>query len=227
MLLSYSHKFIFVHIPKTAGSSVTVALGAVAHRPQRLLVNRGLKRLGFGANRFGPHPWKWFRQHEPAAVMKKHLPAEIFGGFFKFAFVRNPWDQLVSYYHWIKQTPAHGRHQQVRAMSFAEYLRYETSREKFSQQSFITDRDGRLLVDFVGRFERLADDFRFVCNQLGLAPPLAHAKKSDRGDYREYYTPPDIELVKEHFRSDIERFGYSFEGVSESRNFAGTLQQAG
>ncbi len=159
MQISYSHKFIFIHIPKTAGTSVSVALSAVSHQLREQLVNRLLKKVGISVNHYGPHTWKQFRLHETALTVKRHLPTRIYDHFFKFAFVRNPWDQLVSSYHWISQNPKHGRHKLVRSLSFDEYLRYVMARGKFSQHGFILDRHERLIVDFVGRFERLAEDF--------------------------------------------------------------------
>jgi hypothetical protein len=82
---------------------------------------------------------------------------------------------------------------------------------------FVTDADGELLVDFVGRFESLREDFGHVCRTLGLNLRLPHANKSAHRDYRTCYNDRTAELVGTHFRQDVERFGYTFDGVRLAR----------
>ncbi len=80
------------------------------------------------------------------------------------------------------------------------------------QHQFILDDNGHLLVDFVGRFENLQDDFVYVCQRIGLPHlSLPHVNASHRRpDYRSYYNEYTKHLVEEYFRRDIELFGYSF-----------------
>jgi hypothetical protein len=217
MLISHTHRFIFVHIPKTGGMSVKQTLQPYAHRAERYHWNRLLDGLGIRVNYIGPATMRRFRKHATARQIRRHLPAEIYDSYFKFAFVRNPWDRMVSYYHFMISEPEHHRHRRVKSMqSFEEYLRYEIRRGKASQKRLITDVSGRLLVDFVGRYECLPDDFGQVCRQVAIPFDLGHCNKSTHRDYREYYQPDTIQLVQEHFREDIEFFGYTFDGWSES-----------
>lgn len=85
-------------------------------------------------------------------------------------------------------------------------------KDKHLQKEFLTDRDGKLMVDFVGRFENLQEDFRHVCKTIGIECSLPHVNRSQHVDYRTYYNDKTIQLVYEHFKEDIEMFGYAFEG---------------
>lgn len=213
MVISYSKRFLFVHTPKTGGTSIADALGGFAHDPRQYRVNRLLARMGIHVNYWAPARMRRFRIHASAAQLERHLPQETFHSFFKFAFVRNPWDRMVSYYHYLLSRTWHHRHPKVAALaSFKDYLRYEVARGKTAQYAMLTDRSGRLLVDFVGRFEHLHDDFAEICRRLGLSCRLSHTNRSSHRDYREYYDDESIELVREAFRPDVEQFGYTFDG---------------
>ncbi len=85
-----------------------------------------------------------------------------------------------------------------------------------NQVDYVTNRQGRLLVDFVGRFERLEADVAAVFAEIGLGEPeLPHKNRSKRrGHYSAFYTPETEEIVRERFNRDIEYFGYEFERVS-------------
>jgi hypothetical protein len=214
LIISYSHRFIFIHIPRTAGTSIQTALAPYAHCVERHWMNRALELVGIRVNHFAPHPWKRFRGHVTAAQLRSHLPSEVFEDLFKFAFVRNPWDLMVSYYHYLLCEPRHHRHQQVRRIeSFEAYVEYMVRRNRFPQTRYVTGAKGHLLVDFVGRFESLRADFGYVCRRLGLTLRLPHVNQSAHRDYRTYYSDRSAELVATHFRRDIERFGYTFDGV--------------
>jgi hypothetical protein len=86
---------------------------------------------------------------------------------------------------------------------------------KFSQSGFLTNADGKLLVDYVVRFESLPEDLAHVCRVLDIPFSLKHANCSSHRDYRSYYDQRAIDLVAEHCRRDIELFGYTFDGARE------------
>jgi hypothetical protein len=212
VIVSYSHRFIFIHVPKAAGMSIDGALAPYAHRTEHVLVNRLLALVGIHVNHYTSHRWKRFRRHVTARTVRRHLPARVYNDFFKFAFVRNPWDRIVSQYHYILRNRTYHRHRLVTSMSdFREYVGYELSRNKPRQRDFVTDRRGRLIVDFVGRYERLDRDFAAVCRTLNVEAVLPHVNRTSHRDYRCYYDPPTIERVASHFRKDIDFFGYTFD----------------
>ena len=216
MLLSYSHEFIFFHVPRTAGTSVSGALTSLAHDPLRVFVNRALDKLGFRVNHIlGPSSWKRFRIHQSARGVCHHLPASLFARFFKFAFVRNPWDWLVSYYHHVVQCPDHGRHRRLmRIACFEDFIRWKMTRRRNRQLDLLADRDGRLLVDFVGRYERLEEDFHEISRRLSVRVDLPRLNRSRHDDYRRYYSDNAAQLVADYWRPDIQAFGYDFDGPS-------------
>ncbi|MEC7565587.1 MAG: sulfotransferase family 2 domain-containing protein [Planctomycetota bacterium] len=216
MLVSHTHRFLFVHVPKTAGSSVTEALRPVCHQPEKVWVNRVLAKIGIHVNWFGPLSWKSGRKHTTARQMQKMFPRSVFDGYFKFAFVRNPWDLMVSYYHYLQAQESHHRSTKVLGLGgFREYLKYEMQRNKISQTRFLTDANGELIVDFVGRFEDLAVDFGKICRRLNIDATIEHHNRSTHREYPSYYDDETARWVAEHWQDDIQRFGYEFN--SESR----------
>ena len=166
--------------------------------------------------------WETLLLHAKARDARKELTPEAFDAFFKFAFVRNPWDLQVSMYHFILREPEAPRHDEVKALgsfdAFVEWVLataepYPKGITKF-QSEMISDSDGKLLVDFIGRYETLSRDYAEVCKRVGIDAPLPHLNKSVHRDYRSYYNARTRALVEQHFKSDIELFGYSFDGLS-------------
>jgi len=217
MLISYSHKFLFVHVPKSAGVSVTQSLAPYAHRSEQLPINRLLNRFGVHSNlMLGPHTWRWFRLHHSAQIIRRHLPARVYGQLFKFAFVRNPWDAAVSFYHYCLEHPTHHRHNlTVRLGSFTEFIKWRAERKPHLQADMVCDRHDRLLVNFLGRFETLEEDFQHVCQRIGIQATLPRLNTSQHRDYRSYYDDATAELVATRWHRDIELFGYTFDGIND------------
>src|SRR6185295_11365067 len=155
MLLSYEPAFLFVHIDKAAGSSIQIALQP--HAPLKTK-NRLRKRLAWlgPLNRLGSYRAMEFPEHATARDAQRCLPPALFQRMFKFAFVRNPWDRLVSRYSYLLRTTDHPRHEFVRGLKgFEEYLAWEIERDKMFQHTYVTDASGQWLVNFVGYYERL------------------------------------------------------------------------
>jgi hypothetical protein len=145
--------------------------------------------------------------------VKNCLPAEAYSRLFKFAFVRNPWDRLVSRYSYLLRNENHHRHAFVKKLgNFENYVKWEIARGMF-QHIYVCGADGKLIVDFIGYFERLREDFAQVCVRLNVQAQLPQANTSSHQDYRTYYTPALRDLVAKHFRRDIELFGYDFDGL--------------
>jgi hypothetical protein len=219
MLISYSHKFIFFHVTKAAGTSVKEALKVYAQEPEHFKIARPSQQVEGQPNKFY-EMWESLLWHAKARDAKKELSEEVYNSFYKFAFVRNPWDWQVSYYHFILKETTHIRHEQVKAMSgFQEYLEWViATKNPFPkgatklQKEIITDYDGTVIVDFVGRYETLAQDFQRVCHILGIESSLPHLNRSSHQDYRSYYTETTRKIVEEYFKEDIELFGYTFDG---------------
>lgn len=208
MLLSISHRFIFIHVNKAAGTSMIHALERYGHNPPTDPLSKGIAKLGLVRD----YRRRYFPVHTSARELRQELPTDVWDGFFKFAFVRNPWDWLVSTFHYLRSTKDHRHHRRVASMrSFAEYLDWEIGRNRRSQSAFVCE-NGEVIVDYIGRFETLADDFSEVCRRVAVvAPTLPHSNRTSHRDYREFYDDALVARVAEHWRFDIELFGYDFD----------------
>ena len=158
-------------------------------------------------------------RHSKAIAAKEMLPHEFYDSLFKFAFVRNPWDLQVSSYHHIRRE----RPQLMKPNeSFAEFLhrkfdpdrewQYHIDTSITPQSNYLVDLNGELIVDFIGHYETLQQDFDHCCKTIGIPKvELPHKRKAgDRLAYREYYTPETQALVEKAFARDIELLGYTF-----------------
>lgn len=154
-----------------------------------------------------------FRPHAPISTAIDLMPASLFGSYFKFAFVRNPWDRIVSEYEFVRNYNLHPRHRKVAAMdSLVDFIHFQKKRDDAFQIKLLLNSAGELALDFVGRFERLADDFEEVVRRLDIeVEPLPHLNRSRLHDYRDYYTKESIDLVASYWRDEIELFDYAFE----------------
>lgn len=195
MLISQKHKFIFIHIPKTGGTSVKHALGKYSDRIP------GLTDTAENTIKYG---------HIKACDLRKRVPPEIWNNSFKFVFVRNPWDWLVSLYHFERESKKHCSHRRTVNMSFSEYLdEWNASGRPVFQKDWLTDSNGKLVVDFVGRFENLEKDFSYICSKLGLRRKLPHRLPSEHLHYAKYYDEKTEKAVRRKFEEDIKFFEYS------------------
>ncbi|MCX6973237.1 MAG: sulfotransferase family 2 domain-containing protein [Verrucomicrobia bacterium] len=207
MLISYHKKFLFVHIFKTAGTSITDSLARFCYRPDS---TRPSNWMAFFSTNWTKIHRKPIKKHATATEIRDSLDREIFNSVFKFTFVRNPWDWQVSLYHYILENPEnHGYEETMKMGSFRNFV---FSREKlsFTQTSCLVDESGNLLVDFVGKFENLDQDFQSICRKVGIAACLPHINKSKRTDYQDYYDAETRDLTARLYAEDIERFGYTF-----------------
>lgn len=211
MIVSNRRNFIFVHVFKTAGTSIRRALRPHAMPMWKEPVNQVLKRIG--VRQFGP---KFFPDHMTASDLIRQTSLEEFNSKFSFAFVRNPWDWELSHYKYILRKPRHANHDEVKRLGrFSEYVRWRCDQRFRLQRSFLVH-DGQRVVDFVGRFESLDADFAQIARRLDIAPKLKRLNQTRRTVYQEHYDSPTADLIAETFRADIEEFGYSFEPLREA-----------
>jgi hypothetical protein len=217
MLLSRSHRFLFIHIFKTAGTSLRAVLEPYTQSPVLRVWMRFRSRVGYPL----PELYPQLSGHARAVEVRDVVPAEMFASYFKFAFVRNPWDWQVSWYHFILQNRDHHEHDAVtRLGSFEDFLQWRIDHPVWKQKDFVTDADGDEIVDFVGRFENIEADFARVCEATNIRASLPHLNSSRHKDYRTYYRGRACRLLEEYSKDDIEYFSYRFE--PEEVTMAGT-----
>ncbi|HHL45924.1 MAG TPA: sulfotransferase [Gammaproteobacteria bacterium] len=217
MLLSNRYNFLFVHIAKTGGTSVRAALEPLRWRDPLYIPQFICSRLShLTGHRIGSK----FPRHARIIAAREMLPQELFDRLFKFAFVRNPWDLQVSSYHHIRRERPH---LMEGIDDFPSFIRWKLDPERpyqyhidtsiQLQSDYLIDLHGNLLTDFIGKYENLQQDFDEVCRRIGIAPrQLPHKRQAtDRNDYRKYYDDNHAEMVANHFKTDIELFGYRFD----------------
>jgi len=215
MLISYKNKFIFIHNFKVAGTSIKTALNksALKNPTNYTILNKLLehKKLKFLDKLFQKIPQiSYFNDHYSALEVKKKIPDHIWKNSFKFGFVRNPWDRQVSFYHYMLKNKDHYQHKLIKKMSFDEYIKWRVSKGKHSQKEFFCDENGNIIVDFIGKFENLEQDFNFICKKIGIPAKLSHLNKSDHKDYRKYYNKYTKNLLAKFYKEDIGFFNYKF-----------------
>ena len=131
--------------------------------------------------------------------------------YFKFAFVRNPYDLEVSRYKYIVKETIHHEHEAVKNLTFSQYVEFRYLNKVPSQYQFLFDGQKNCLVDFVGRFENFSSDFDWIKNRIEISHKPVHKNKTDKIPYFEFYDERSIELVKAMFADDFRTFGYSTE----------------
>jgi len=211
-MLSIKHKCIFVHIPKTAGQSIELYF---------------LRLLGLNWNSRGSLLLRYNENPKKGPESLAHLTCSEYTElgyidrrrakeYFKFSFVRNPWDRLVSEYKYRYQN-------KVLFKDFVKQIKItsnrpcsDTLRHLLPQYVFLFDEEGKPLVDFIGRFENLQEDFNKVFKKLNI--PGGNLGKRNvfyrRKHYSYYYDKETKNIVSEIYKKDIEIFGYKFEGPS-------------
>lgn len=204
MIISHRKKFVFIHIYKVAGTSVRSALAPYADVTfRKYTAHRMLYVLGLA-----PAPG----DHHKAIDIRAKLGGKTFDSYYSFAFVRNPWDWQVSLYHYICSHPLHPQHRTIKKLeNFNDYISWRIDNGVELQKSFVTDLDGRVILDFVGHYENLSSDFAKACQALGIESTLPHKNISKHQDYKQYYNDRTAQKIADHYKEDIELFGYSFE----------------
>jgi chondroitin 4-sulfotransferase 11 len=202
VLVSDRQRLVFVHIQKTGGSTVLRLLQARVPdiryiAPKHAFAIRGKQKLG------------------------------AWDEYFKFAFVRNPWDRLVSWYSMITTRPKVPnelwRYVHYNSSNFTEFIHNCTDEVKikeslyfsfaYNQLDYVTDENGDLIVDFIGQLENFGEDLRRVFGRIGLDLEVVPQKnRSKHRHYSTFYTPETESIVRERFRRDIDYFGYEFDG---------------
>jgi len=181
--------FIFIHINKTAGTSIGNAIGLP------------------------------IKHHQTAREVIAKIGRDKWNEAYKFTLVRNPWDKVVSHYEyrrkrnktglasneipfpeWVRKTYGPDK----------DPLFYNNPKAFQPQVEWLKDDKGEISIDFIGKFESIDEDFRQIRNAIGVDADLPHLNASKRPGYQHYYDDETRKIVEQWFHEDIERFGYRF-----------------
>lgn len=217
MIYSRDPRFIFVHIPKTAGTSIEEA---IYHYQDFVVTNQNI--------------------HQPMIQFREYLNSDEYDDAFKFCFVRNPFDLMYSTWkYWTHNNGLDVSFEdwliwrfEGRMSDGLKFLEKESYRfpdeasmlseltiswymNRVAQTYWFVDEDGNFLCDYIGSFEYLREDFKEIVDHLKLEDVyLPHANRTrddDDKDYRKYYTPRTRAIVEKRFALDLSIFGYSFD----------------
>jgi len=204
MIINKELKFIFVHVPKTAGNAVEVSLPKCdkSHRGEKHILLSDTKKRDY----------------------------------FAFGFVRNPWDRMVSLYHFRCQKDNQNHkfdQQRLIDLGFEKCLLtgiLGINTPPWDQPSLNMTNDAMTWLDgcdYIGRYESLQSDFDIISDRIGIErKQLPHTNSSKHQDYREYYSQEMIEYVAETHSRTIETFGYVFDPWQRIREVRESLSPA-
>lgn len=188
------HKFIFIHINKTGGLSVANAIGL----PEK----RELKR------------------HMTVMDVINIIGQKKFDSAFVFTTVRNPWSKVVSHYKYrVKTNQCKMAENQI---SFKDWVKctygpnkdpfYYNTPKMFSQQvEWLKNKEGKIVVKNIIKFENLAEDYKKIAEIIGTTPELPHINATRKDDYRTYYNEETKQIIADWFAEDIKLFRYTFD----------------
>jgi Sulfotransferase family len=207
LIVSHRHRFIFFAIPKTGTHAVRFALrnhlGATDEEQVQLFVQSALSNPDIARMRHGHIRWN---------EIKAAVSQEVWG-YFKFAYVRNPWERFVSYTAFMHRQDGAFAADPQRTME--RVLADPVHRDKIvfrPQHEFICDEGGQVMVDFVGRNETMQASHDAICAHIGIpTQPLQRVNASTHGAWRDYYTDALKARVADVYARDIAIFGYRFE----------------
>ena len=222
-MISHKHRCIFIHIPKAAGSSIEKKLGFFGELADGVQDHRRIRDIE-------PLPIsKWLQSNYWPSIearvkgvikQRRHISSQNYHQYYKFTFVRNPWARSYSWYRNVIRDPQHQRVLNVSPdCSFKEFLTHHLDDSNWAMQpqlDWITDAQGLIPLDCIGRFENLQDDFAKVCHALGIEDvnlPTLLKHSSGNGanvHYTEAFDAESQDIIATAFKEEIEYFKFEF-----------------
>ena len=207
MIVSHKHRFIFFAVPKTATHAIRQALrehtGSEDWEQQVLFGEQFLPIPEIARIKHG---------HISVRQIRPHLDPEVWNSYFKFGFVRNPFDRYVSTCFFLNRNDSNF------ATSATTFMKRALSVPRFRQRILVkpqnlqlSDDNGDIALDVVGRYETLQQSYDEICRRIGIpGKDLERKNPSQHAAFTEYYDDELRDIVAEYYRDDLAAFGYEF-----------------
>lgn len=238
MIVSHRHRFIFIKSAKTASSSVELILSEICG-PDDVLTPLAAfdERFDTDYYEYQSRNYEGFENHMSAIDIQKRVGEKVWHEYLKFTIVRNPWDMVVSRYHWekarlwpsirknivniLREPFAIVRYKRLLhriklifvLLSFSNFIRYFD--KVWTNTRFYFDEAGKPICDVYLRFENLNKELedlgRMLDVELKALPYLKSKPRKEKKHYSLYYDKQQKEKVEKLFKQEIEVFGYTFE----------------
>jgi len=218
-MISNKYKCIFIHIPKTAGTSIEQKLGHFQelqrgvqdHRPISDIEPITIIELIKSLSRLDH---KAFSKKLKKAIKDKASKLEQnYNIYFKFSFVRNPWSRTFSWYKNVMRDEHHKKRFSIRDnCSFKEFVEKHLDLWELKPQLFwLTDKKGNIPFDFIGRFEHLNRDFNYIAEKIGIENrKLPKLIAGDGQRYASFYDSEMIDRINKKYEKEIKYFNFKF-----------------
>ena len=215
MPISHQFNTIYIHIPKTGGTSIEKYLNIYNENGLRPNTNilHGHVPIKFEDNEYDPLNVEgragYNLQHLTSNEIKNLISDKIYQKYFKFTFIRNPWDKIVSEYEWAYYSLEFDDYINRVLYVVQNRIRLDTKNTHLRPQIEFINND----LDFIGRFENFSNDVEKVSSLIGVnldIKKLPHTKKSDRDNYKTYYNENTKNIIQNVYKEDIKQFGYEF-----------------
>jgi len=213
-MIFWNTNSVFIRVPKTGSTSILYSLLECSDECTEHQFNKVFDALKpqFLYENYGDDP-----NHVSYEVLNNNTcegDRKLINSFFKFAFVRNPFDRVVSIYKYMQQHDGIKCSENfVIPSDFKEFVSINLINHTAEDGIWFSDQTSQVIdCDFIGRFETLQSDFDIVCKKLGITrKSLPMKNRTSHKHYSEYYDEETVEIVARKYRADIIRFGYKFE----------------
>ena len=194
-MISKNKKFVFIHIPKTGGSSI-----------EKCLKKYSTDKITGNENNVQVICNKTNNNYKHATLQQhKNIYGDIISDYFKFTVIRNPWDRLISLWHW-------GGNGNFNKKKFINKIKTR-SKEQGAWAPMVNYicKDNKILVDKIVRFENLDKEFHQTMNKMDIKITLPHINKTKHRNYTSYYDDELKTIIEQYYKKDIELFNYKFD----------------
>jgi hypothetical protein len=207
VIISHKHKFIYIKSYKTASTSIQIFLGQYCGKDDVLTPIQPVTSEQGRLYNEQARNYHGFYTHMSAKEIRNKVGRNIWNKYFKFTFERNPWDKAVSFYYFECKT-------KNLEHSFEEWIREWIKRKRATSNYGLYTINNKIAVDFIGTYENLVVDLKFILNKLNLPygelPQEKSGYRKVNEDYKSLYNEETKKLVEQRNKKEIEHFNYKF-----------------